>query len=146
MELNTVFPRKRTPIESLKLGKHGSYMPSLQRLCFLRRSVHVAGLTYIRFGPYYDALIGPSPKKSIIVDVTLQGRLKTSSYCKTFLCFMTGIERRCIVTDLDRGQAPSRGGPVPRPPPSPGALRGLEGGRGIGGTGRATGTGGRMGP
>ena len=46
--LYTVIPRKRTPIDFLKLGKHGSYMPSLQRLCFLRRSV--AGLTYIRFG------------------------------------------------------------------------------------------------
>ena len=64
----------------------------------------------------------------MIVDVTLQGRLIASSYtCKTFLCFITEIERRCIVTDLDRRQAPPRGGPVPRPPPSPGALRGLEG-------------------
>ena len=41
----------------LKLGNNRSYMPVLQRLCVLRRSV--AGLTYIRFGEFSGALIGP---------------------------------------------------------------------------------------
>ena len=59
----TVFLQKRTSIDFLEFGKHGSHMPSLQRLCFLRRSV--AGLTYIRFGSKYDALIGPRVAEEI---------------------------------------------------------------------------------
>ena len=47
----------------LKLGNHRSY--SLQRRCFLRRSV--AGLTDIRFRQYCCALIGPWPMMSIII-------------------------------------------------------------------------------
>ena len=60
-----VSQKTNAPKPYFKLGKHESYMPSLQRLCFLRRSV--AGLTYIRFRPYCGALIGPSPKKLIII-------------------------------------------------------------------------------
>ena len=54
--------------------------------------------------------------------------------------------RQTFVTDLTEKGPPLRGVLSPAPPPSPGALRGLEGGRGIGGTGRVMGTGGGTGP
>ena len=36
---DTVTPQKRTPVDFLKLGDHGSYTLILQLLCVLRRSV-----------------------------------------------------------------------------------------------------------
>ena len=43
--LDIMSSHKRSPIDFLKLDNHGRYMPVLERLCVLRRSVAV--LTYI---------------------------------------------------------------------------------------------------
>ena len=93
------------------------------------------------------ALIGPSPMMSIIADVTLQGRLKTSSYtCKTFLCFITEICAALHCHRLRQETGPPEGGSCPPPPTQSWGPPGTGGGKGIGGTERATGTRGRTGP